>query len=60
MSRPQRAVLVVLALSDRCEQILRKLALPDLIILPLTQVEQQHPQLLAAKANRNTVEYYLL
>ena len=42
MSRPQRAVLVVLALSDRCEQILRKLALPDLIILPLTLVEQQY------------------
>ena len=45
-SRPQRAVLAVLALSERCEQILRTLALPDLVILPLAQLEQQHPRLL--------------
>ena len=57
-SRPQRAVLVVLALSERCEQILQRLALPDLVILPLTQLEQQEPRLLIAKANRKTVEYY--
>lgn len=57
-SRPERAVVVVLALSERCEQILRQLALPDLIILPLAQLEQRHPQLLHAKANRNTVEYF--
>ena len=30
-SRPQRAVLVVLALSERCEQILQRLALPHLL-----------------------------
>ena len=57
-SRPQRAVLVVLALSERCEQILRRLALPDLIILPVVQLEQQEPRLLIAKGNRKTVEYY--
>ena len=57
-SRPQRAVLAVLALSERCEQILRKLALPDLVILPVAQLEQRHPRLLGAKANRKTVEYY--
>ena len=51
-------MLAVLALSERCEQILRKLALPDLVILPLAQLEQQHPRLLDAKANRKTVEYY--
>lgn len=57
-SRPQRAVLAVLALSDRCEQILRRLALPDLLILPLTQLEQSEPRLLEAKANRKIVEYF--
>ena len=51
-------MLAVLALSERCEQILRTLALPDLVILPLAQLEQQHPRLLEAKANRKTVEYY--
>ena len=49
---------MVLALSERCEQILRSLELPDLVILPVAQLEQQHPSLLEAKANRKTVEYY--
>lgn len=57
-SRPERAVLAVLALSERCEQILTRLALPDLVILPVAQLEQQHPRLLQARANRSTVEYY--
>lgn len=57
-SRPQRAVLVVLALSERCEQILRRLSLPDLVILPVAQLEQEEPRLLAAKGNREKVEYY--
>ena len=57
-SRPQRAVLAVLALSERCEQILRALALPDLLVLSLSDLEQREPGLLTAKANRSTVEYY--
>lgn len=57
-SRPQRAVLVVLALSERCEQILQRLALPDLVVIPLRQLEATEPRLLTAKANRTTVEYY--
>ena len=32
--------------------------LPDLIILPLENVEQEEKRLLAAKSNRTTVEYY--
>ena len=57
-SRPQRAVLAVLALSERCEQILRRLALPDLVVIPLASLEAAEPRLLQAKANRKTVEYY--
>ena len=57
-SRPQRAVLAVLALSERCEQILRRLALPDLLILPVAQLEQREPRLLQARGNRKLVEYY--
>lgn len=57
-SRPQRAVLVVLALSERCEQILARLALPDLMVIPLAQAEAHEPRLLVAKANRRTVEYF--
>ncbi len=51
-------MLAVLALSDRCEAILQKLALPGLVILPLHQLEAAEPQLLKAKATRSTVEYY--
>ena len=57
-TRPQRAVLVVLALSERCESILQQLALPDLVVIPLRDVEAMEPSLLQAKANRKTVEYY--
>ena len=57
-SRPQRVVLVVLALSERCEQILQRLALPDLVVIPLRQLEAGEPRLLLAKGNRKTVEYY--
>ena len=57
-SRPERAVLAVLALSERCEQILKRLALPDLVLIPLRELEAAEPRLLSAKANRKTVEYY--
>lgn len=48
----------MLALSERCEQILHRLALPDLVILSLARLEQRYPRLLDAKANRKKVEYY--
>lgn len=57
-SRPQRAVLAVLALSERCEQILQRLALPDLLVIPLRELEAEEPRLLTAKGNRKLVEYY--
>ena len=51
-------MLAVLALSERCEQVLQRLALPDLVVIPLAALEATEPRLLAAKANRSTVEYY--
>ena len=57
-SKPERAVLVVLALSKRCEQILNRLCLPDLLVIPLRQLEDQEPRLLQAKSNRSTIEYF--
>ena len=57
-SRPQRAVLAVVALSKRCEEILKKLSLPDLIVLPLEELERKEPRLRLAKSNRKLVEYY--
>ena len=35
-----------------------ELALPDLLVIPLRQLEAAAPRLLGAKANRKTVEYY--
>ena len=49
---------MVLALSQKCEQILRGLSLPDLIILPLESLEKEEPRLLEAKSNRKSIEYY--
>jgi len=57
-SRPGQVVLAVLALSERCEQLLARLALPGLVVLPLRQLEAAEPRLLQAKANRRLVEYY--
>ena len=51
-------MLVVLALSKSCENILETLGLPDLVVLPLRAVEADEPRLLQAKHNRSTVEYY--
>ena len=48
----------MLALSRRCETVLRKLALPDLLVLSLEELERREPRLLQAKANRKTVEYF--
>ena len=57
-SKPRGMVMVVLALSKRCEEILNKLGLPDLIVIPLKQIEDREPRLLEAKANRRKVEYF--
>lgn len=57
-SKNARPVLLVLALSERCEQALRKLSLPDLIILKLKDIESKYPELNNAKTNRKLVEYY--
>ena len=57
-SRPSKAVLAVLALSERCEEILRQLCLPNLIVIPMRELETNKPELLSAKANRSKVEYY--
>ncbi len=57
-SRPSKAVLAVLALSERCEKILHRLCLPNLVVIPLREVEINTPELLSAKANRSKVEYF--
>ena len=51
-------MLVVLALSERCESIIKALALPDLVVLPLSELESREPRLLEAKKNRRLVEYF--
>jgi hypothetical protein len=37
---------------------LRKLALPDVVLVPLRDLEQSDPSLLSVKSSRSTVEYY--
>jgi hypothetical protein len=48
----------VLALSDECEQLLRKLDLPHVEVTSLSKLEATKPELLVAKGNRSIVEYY--
>jgi hypothetical protein len=48
----------VLALSELCESILRELALPNVEIIPLAELEGAYPELVALKQTRKTVEYY--
>ena len=57
-SRQKTAVLAVLALSKICENTLKQLNLPNLIIIPVEKLEINTPRLLNAKNNRSTVEYY--
>lgn len=57
-SKPRGMVMVVLALSKRCEEILYRLGLPDLIVIPLKMMEEREPRLLEAKKNRRKVEYF--
>lgn len=48
----------VLALSDLCETVLRELALPNVEIIPLAQLEQAYPELAPLKRERRLIEYY--
>jgi hypothetical protein len=48
----------VLALSELCESILRELALPNVEIVPLAELEQAYPELAPLKQTRTLIEYY--
>ncbi len=48
----------VLALSETCSSILQQLNLPFIEVTKLSDLEQALPELLSAKSNRSTVEYY--
>lgn len=50
--------LTILALDDESATVLRKLKLPEIDILVLTELETWLPSLLVAKDNRSRVEYY--
>jgi len=50
--------LTVLSLDLATERTIARLRLPGLEALPIAELEQAHPELLAAKANRSKVEYY--
>ena len=57
-SKPRGMVMIVLALSERCEEILNGLGLPDVVVVPLKRIEKWEPRLLQAKSNRRKVEYF--
>lgn len=48
----------VLALSDLCVDILKDLALPNVEIIPLAEIEGAYPELAAVKPTRSLIEYY--
>ena len=48
----------VLCLSAECEAALRSLALADVHLIPLAELEAADPQLAASRGNRTLVEYY--
>ena len=52
------ASLHVLCLDDACREILAGLALPDVHLHALKELEDRDPDLLRARANRSLVEYY--
>src|SRR5688572_4862621 len=54
--RPFR--LFVLCLDELCEQILRQLNRPEIVVVPLDALERADPELAAAKTNRSRIEYY--
>jgi hypothetical protein len=48
----------VLALSELCESILLELALPNVEIVPLAELEHAYPELAPLKQTRKLIEYY--
>ena len=48
----------VLALSDLCETVLRRIALSGVTLIPLPALEAAFPELSRLKSERSTVEYY--
>ena len=48
----------ILTLSELCEDILRELALPNVEIIPLAELEQAYPELASIKSTRKRIEYY--
>jgi hypothetical protein len=58
LRRYDQSPIYVLALSDQCETILRELALPNVEIVPLAQLEAAYPELALLKQSRKVVEYY--
>lgn len=52
------APVYVLALSSLCEEILHKLQLPDVEVVPLSDLEQAYPELAPLKKTRKLIEYY--
>jgi len=48
----------VLALSDLCGSVLRSLALSNVHVIDLVQLEAAYPELLSVKPYRKSVEYY--
>lgn len=48
----------VLCLSDECYRALTSLALPGIVPLPLSAIEEADPALAASKADRSAIEYY--
>jgi hypothetical protein len=53
----ERFHLTALVVDDEAERLLRLLALPNLSVLPLTELEFRDPALAATKADRNRFEY---
>ena len=58
LRRYDQSPIYVLALSDLCETVLRELALPNVEIVPLAQLEAAYPELAPLKQSRKIVEYY--
>jgi putative methyltransferase (TIGR04325 family) len=54
----QEARITVLCLSAACEQVLRKFATKNLVIVTLSELEKAYPELSASKENRSLMEYY--
>jgi hypothetical protein len=58
LRRYDQSPIYVLALSELCETVLRGLALPNVEIVPLAQLEAAYPELAPLKQSRKVVEYY--